>query len=260
MQFNKGNTCITLANESLKYISNLIAEMKGGSNNMQKVLPMSYYYISNQKQKKGYAAAKRIMDVFFSLIALILFLPLGLFVALISALDTKGSPIFVQERMGRNNRPFKMFKFRTMSVDAPPNVATHQLNDAESYISRIGGLLRKLSLDELPQLLNILKGDMSFVGPRPVVLTEEALLQMRTLNKACTVRPGLTGWAQVNGRDDVKVVDKAKMDAYYARHISFSMDVRILFRTVGYVLGSRGIHEGANPAITADMKKSEQSA
>ena len=233
---------------------------KGGGNNMQKVLPMSYYYISYQKPKKVYAAVKRSFDIVFSLIMIVALLPVFMIISLIAAIDTKGSPIFCQERMGRYNRPFKMLKFRTMSVDAPANVATHKLSDPEAYISRVGGLLRKLSLDELPQLWNILKGDMSFVGPRPVVLTETDLLELRTQNKACTVRPGLTGWAQVNGRDDVPVVEKAKMDAEYARRVSLKMDCRVLVKTVGYVLKSKGIHEGANPAITADIRFTERSA
>ena len=217
---------------------------------MQKVLPMSYYYISYQRQRRAYTAVKRLLDIVLSLVMLVALLPLELVIAVIAAADTKGTPIFVQQRMGRYNKPFKMLKFRTMSVDAPANVATHKLSDAESYISRGGGLLRKLSLDELPQLWNILKGDMSFVGPRPVVLTETDLLELRTQNKACTVRPGLTGWAQVNGRDNVPVQEKAKMDAYYARQVSFATDCRILLKTVGYVLESKGIHEGANPAIS----------
>ena len=227
---------------------------------MQKVLPMSYYYISYQKPRKAYAAVKRSFDIVLSFVMLVALLPLFLVIGLIAAIDTKGSPVFLQERMGRYNRPFKMLKFRTMSVDAPANVATHKLNNPDAYISRVGGLLRKLSLDELPQLWNILKGDMSFVGPRPVVLTETDLLELRTQNKACTVRPGLTGWAQVNGRDNVTVVEKARLDAEYARFMSFDMDVRVLVKTVGYVLKSKGIHEGANPAISEPKQTTERSA
>ena len=153
-----------------------------------------------------------------------------------------------------------MLKFRTMKSTAPADVATRELRNPERYITPVGRFLRHTSLDELPQLWNILKGDMSFVGPRPVVLTETDLLELRTQNKACTVRPGLTGWAQVNGRDDVPVVEKAKMDAEYARRMSFKMDCRVLVKTVGYVLKSKGIHEGANPAITEDIRSTERSA
>ena len=204
---------------------------------MQKVLPMSYYYISYQRQRRAYTAVKRLLDIVLSLVMLVALLPLELVIAVIAAADTKGTPIFVQQRMGRYNKPFKMLKFRTMSVDAPANVATHKLSDAESYISRVGGLLRKLSLDELPQLWNILKGDMSFVGPRPVVLTETDLLELRTQNKACTVRPGLTGWAQVNGlHGDTSIRDRARFDNHYVEYWSPWWDAVIVARTAGVVL------------------------
>lgn len=114
--------------------------------------------------------------------------------------------------------------------------------------------MRKLSLDELPQLINILKGDMSFVGPRPVVLTETDLLDLRTKNRSCLVRPGLTGWAQVNGRDNVTVAEKARLDAEYVQMLSFRTDVRVLVKTVSCVLESKDVREGANPAITAEEK------
>lgn len=226
---------------------------------MQKILSEPRYYRATASRKRGFAAVKRLFDILMSLFLMVVFLPIGLVVAVIAAVDTKGSPLFVQNRMGRMNRPFKMLKFRTMSVTAPANVATHKLDNAQAYISKVGGLLRKLSLDELPQLWNIFKGDMSFVGPRPVVLTETDLLRLRTKNGACVVRPGLTGLAQVNGRDTVTISDKARLDGYYARSMSFAMDARILLKTVGYVLRSRGIEEGANPEISAVHKK-ERSA
>lgn len=175
------------------------------------------------------------------------------------ALDSPGSVIFIQKRAGKYSRPFSIFKFRTMSIAAPPDVATKELAGAHTYITRVGGFLRKTSLDELPQLWNILKGDMSFVGPRPVVLTEKDLLGLRAKNGALSVRPGLTGLAQVNGRDTVTVVQKACLDGIYARNVSVKMDLRILCKTVGYVLHSRGICEGANPKIAASVKR-ERSA
>lgn len=221
---------------------------------MEKILPMSYYYRAFQKQKRGYAAAKRSLDIVFSIVFLVALSPLFLILMAIAALDTKSSPVFVQERMGRFNRPFKMLKIRTMSSDAPANVATHKLQGAEGYISRTGRIMRKLSLDELPQLINILKGDMSFVGPRPVVLTETDLLDLRTKNRSCLVRPGLTGWAQVNGRDNVTVAEKARLDAEYVQMLSFRTDARVLVKTVSCVLESKDVREGANPAITAEEK------
>ena len=222
---------------------------------MQKILTMKNYHDSIQRQKKSYAFVKRAFDIVFSSIMMIAFLPVCLVVAVIAAADTKGSPIFIQTRMGRNNRPFRMLKFRTMSVNAPANVATHKLNHAESYISPVGGMIRRLSLDELPQLINIFKGDMSFIGPRPVVLTETDLLDLRTQNGASAVRPGLTGWAQVNGRDKLTIAEKARLDAYYSRHMSLRVDGKVLLKTVGYVLRSRDVCEGANPTITAKFSR-----
>lgn len=229
---------------------------------MQKVLPLAPAYAGSHvvdSKKRGTRFVKRMFDMLVSLCMLVVLLPILLVVAVIAAVDTKGSPLFIQERMGRNGKPFRMVKFRTMSVQAPANVATHQLVGAEQYISKVGGLLRKLSLDELPQLWNIFKGDMSFVGPRPVVLTENDLLDLRAKNGALSVRPGLTGLAQVNGRDTVTVVQKACLDGIYARNVSVKMDLRILCKTVGYVLHSRGICEGANPKIAASVKR-ERSA
>ncbi len=226
---------------------------------MQKVLPMSRYAADASLRRRLYAATKRLFDILVSLCMLVVLLPVCILVAIVAAVDTKGNPFFVQTRMGRGNKPFKMVKFRTMSVNAPANVATYQLENAQAYISPVGGLLRKLSLDELPQLWNILKGEMSFIGPRPVVLTETALLELRTKNGAIAVRPGLTGLAQISGRDNVPVREKAQLDGQYARTMSLRTDLRIFFKTIGYVLHSRGVAEGANPAIAPSRKK-ERSA
>ena len=217
---------------------------------MQKILLLDRSYTERGRRRMGFLLVKRTFDVLASFCMLLVLLPLGLLVALICALDTKSSPIFSQERMGRGDKPFRIYKFRTMSPRTPADVATHQLVGAENYISRTGRVLRKLSLDELPQLWNILKGDMSFVGPRPVVLTETDLLRLRSRNGASSVRPGLTGLAQVSGRDCVTVPEKARLDGQYARCQSAALDCRILLKTVGYVLHSSGVVEGANPAIT----------
>ena len=160
--------------------------------------------------------------------------------------------------MGRDNKPFKIFKFRTMLASAPADVATRKL-ESDKYISKIGSFLRRYSIDELPQLLNILIGHMSLVGPRPVVLTEADLLELRTRNGACSVRPGLTGLAQTSGRDKLGIYEKAKMDAFYANNLSLSLDLRILIASVGYVLNSRDIQEGSS-SLSVKKYKKERSA
>lgn len=217
---------------------------------MQKILVWNDYYVPAKKPTKQYLFCKRAMDIVFSFLMIALLLPLLAIVAVVSSADTHGSPIFVQERMGRKGKVFHVYKFRTMRVNAPANVATYLLSDAESYISRVGGFLRKSSLDELPQLFNIFKGDMSFVGPRPVVLTETELLELRRRNGAGIVRPGLTGLAQVSGRDDVSVGLKAKLDSEYVADMCLSTDLRILCKTFVNVLKSEGVTEGSNPEIT----------
>ncbi|HIW73001.1 MAG TPA: sugar transferase [Firmicutes bacterium] len=225
---------------------------------MQKVLSMNTYRASTFGSK-AFAFAKRFFDIMFSLVLIVVLLPLGAVVSVIAAFDTKGTPIFIQTRMGRNNVPFKMLKFRTMSVNAPSNVATCRLDDPKRYISKVGGLLRRLSIDELPQLVNIFLGQMSFVGPRPVVLTETELLELRTRNGACSVRPGLTGVAQTSGRDKVTINEKAKMDAFYANNACLQLDCRVLMLTVGYVLRSQDICEGA-PASKEEGRRADRSA
>lgn len=222
---------------------------------VQRILPVTTCYVGAHDPKRGFAFAKRTFDIVLSAVMIVVLFPLLLVLALVAAIDTKGTPLFFQTRMGRNNQPFKMLKFRTMDSSAPANVATHKLEDAERYISPVGAKLRKLSLDELPQLFNILKGDMSFVGPRPVILAEKDLLALRVRNGACTVRPGLTGWSQVNGRDNLPIREKAKMDGYYAKNLSVKMELAVLLKTVGCVLSGSDVQEGANPTIAGDSSK-----
>lgn len=215
---------------------------------------------NNAKSTGGYSSCKRCFDILFALMFIIALSPIMLIVTIVAAIDTKGSPIFVQERMGRFDTPFKIYKFRTMSVHAPANVATHKLENPDKYISRIGKLLRRLSLDELPQLFNVLKGDMSFVGPRPVVLSERDLLRLRRRNGASRVRPGITGLAQVSGRDTVTIAEKARLDSEYAKRYSLKEDVTILVKTAMQVIHSEGIVEGANEEISAAPSKAKHSA
>ena len=206
-------------------------------------------------------AFKRLFDIAFSFFAMVILLPLLIIVSVIVAIDTKAAPIFVQLRMGRNNKPFKIFKFRTMTVLAPKNVATSKLNNSDKYITKIGRLLRKYSIDELPQFVNVFIGQMSLVGPRPVVLTETDLLELRTRNGACSVRPGLTGVAQTSGRDKLSVVEKSKMDAFYANNMSLSLDCRVLLLSIGYVLRSQDIMDGNCESVSLkSIFKKERSA
>lgn len=218
---------------------------------MQKVLPIADYYVPAKRPTREYLFCKRTLDIVISFSMILLLLPLLAVIAVVAAVDTHGTPVFVQKRMGRGGKPFNVYKFRTMSVNAPADVATYMLDHAEEYISKVGGLLRKSSLDELPQLFNILKGDMSFVGPRPVVLTETELLELRRRNGAGIVRPGLTGLAQVSGRDDVCVGLKAKLDSDYVADMCFATDMRIVFKTFRNVLKSEGITEGKNLIIAS---------
>ncbi len=206
------------------------------------------------KADNAYSSFKRFLDIVISTAMILLLSPVMALVAIVVAFDTKGSPIFVQERMGRYSVPFRIYKFRSMSVLAPANVATHKLENPEQYISRVGHFIRKTSLDELPQLINVLKGDMSFVGPRPVVLTERDLIRLRRRNGADRVRPGITGLAQVSGRDTVTIREKARYDAQYAKSYSLKADLLILVKTAKQVMVSEGIVEGANKEISASAQ------
>lgn len=218
---------------------------------MQKILVLNDYCLPAKKPTREYLFCKRALDIVISFAMILCLLPILAVIAVIASIDTHGSPIFVQKRMGRGGVPFNVYKFRTMSVNAPANVATYLLSNADSYISPIGGALRRLSLDELPQLFNILKGDMSFVGPRPVVLSETTLLELRRRNGAGSVRPGLTGLAQVSGRDDVSVGLKAKLDSDYVEDMCLMTDIRIVAKTFINVLKSDGVTEGSQPELAS---------
>ena len=187
---------------------------------------------------------KRELDLVLSTIAIIiLFIPF-LIVAVLIKCDSKGPVFFKQQRMGKNSVPFKIYKFRSMYQEAPHNRATAELENADDQITRIGRVLRKTSIDELPQFINVFKGEMSIIGPRPVILTEEELIKMRQSNGADRVLPGLTGLAQVHGRDHVSNLQKANYDGMYAAVLSCKTDFKITIRTIWYVLLHVGIHEG----------------
>ena len=173
---------------------------------------------------------KRIFDLLLAaLTSLVLILPIIL-VAISVRLTSKGPILYWSDRVGRNNRIFKMPKFRSMQIGTPA-VATHLLNNADSYLTPIGSFLRKSSLDELPQLLSIIKGDMSFVGPRPALFNQHDLIELRTRSGVHELVPGLTGWAQINGRDELPIPQKVALDIDYLQKKSFWFDIKILFLT-----------------------------
>jgi O-antigen biosynthesis protein WbqP len=183
---------------------------------------------------------KRIFDLVLGGVAAVLLLVPVLIVALAVRLTSKGPVLYWSDRVGRNNVIFKMPKFRSMRVGTPA-VATHLLADAASHLTPIGSFLRKSSLDELPQLWSILKGDMSFVGPRPALFNQQDLIDLRTAQGVQTLVPGLTGWAQVNGRDELPITQKVKLDATYLQRQSLWFDVRILWLTFVKVLRRDGV-------------------
>ena len=192
-----------------------------------------------------YRLVKRGIDIVFSLLFLLVFTPVFAIIAVIITWDSDGPVIFRQVRIGQHGRLFVIYKFRTMLTAAPPSTATAQLVLPHRYITPVGRFLRQTSLDELPQLFNVLKGDMSFVGPRPVIPEEKQLIRLRHLYGADTVRPGITGLAQIRGRDEVPPRIKARYDAEYAANYSFLMDSYLFFSTLRYVARREGIREGS---------------
>ena len=183
---------------------------------------------------------KRTFDLVMSLCLLAIFIGPMLFLALLVKLTSKGPVLYWSERVGRNNEIFLMPKFRTMRTDTPA-VATHLLGDPDSFLTPVGKLLRRSSLDELPQLYSILLGDMAFVGPRPALFNQDDLVSLRTEKGVHTLTPGLTGWAQINGRDELPIPVKVDFDAYYLCNRSFIFDLNILFYTFFKVLRREGI-------------------
>ena len=192
-----------------------------------------------------YSLLKRAFDILFSLLVLLFGGWLYLTIALVIRVGSPGPVLFRQERVGLRKRNFQILKFRTMRADAPRDTPTHMRRDPQAYITPVGRWLRRTSLDELPQVFNILRGQMSVVGPRPALWNQADLIAERDKYGANDVPPGLTGWAQVNGRDELPIAEKAKLDGYYVAHRSLGMDLRILLRTVGSVLSSDGVQEGA---------------
>ena len=191
-----------------------------------------------------YQYIKRFIDIVLSLGAIVFLSPVLLVLAVLIKLDSKGPVLFRQKRVGKGKTHFEILKFRTMYADVPKDVPTHLLADPASKITKIGRFLRKSSLDELPQIFNILKGEMSIIGPRPALWNQFDLIEERDKYGANDVRPGLTGLAQVMGRDELPIEIKAKYDGDYVKDISFSNDVKIFFRTIFSVASADGIKEG----------------
>ena len=187
---------------------------------------------------------KRFLDVVISLCGFIVLFPLFILLAILIKVDDGGPVFFTQKRMGWHDIPFSIYKFRSMRTEAPHDCATEKLDNPEAWITKTGRWMRRTSLDELPQILNIIRGDMSIIGPRPVVLTETELISLRKRYGVDEIRPGLTGWAQINGRDEVSVKKKAILDGEYNAKMSFLFDLKIFLATFVSVFEEKGIHEG----------------
>ena len=191
-----------------------------------------------------YLKIKRIIDIMFSMFSLIVLSPVFLLFIIAIKLDSTGPVLFKQKRFGIHKRHFYIFKFRTMNIDTPNDIPTHLLENPYQYITRVGKFLRFTSLDELPQIINILKGEMSIVGPRPALWNQFDLIAERDKYGANDVPVGLTGWAQINGRDELDIGLKARFDGEYVANVGFVMDVRCFFKTILNVFRSEGVVEG----------------
>ena len=187
---------------------------------------------------------KRALDVVLSAVGLVALSPLLALIALAIRLDSPGPVVFHQKRFGKDRKLFEIYKFRTMRVDAPRDVPTNDLRGSKGYITRVGRILRMTSLDELPQLWNILRGDMSLIGPRPALWNQEDLMAWRDRFGASHIRPGLSGWAQVNGRDELAIDKKALRDGEYAQNVTFALDAKCFFLTIVKVFRGEGVAEG----------------
>lgn len=192
---------------------------------------------------------KRGLDIVLSTVGLVVLFPTFIIIGIVVKLDSSGPAIFTQERVGQNKKPFRIYKFRTMSVAAPSDAPSSELSNPEDHITGVGKIIRRTSIDELPQLYNVLKGDMSLIGPRPVLMKETELVEERYKRGVYNVLPGLTGLAQISGRDYVRVQDKARIDQVYVKNLTFRQDLEIFVYTIWYVLRSEGISEGMQEKI-----------
>ena len=187
---------------------------------------------------------KRVLDFIMSLCGIIVLSPVLLVLAICIKTSSPGPILFKQKRVGRGKTFFQIYKFRSMRTDTPKDMPTHMLSNPDAFITPVGRFLRKTSLDELPQLFNILKGQMSVIGPRPALWNQDDLIAERDKYNANDCVPGLTGYAQINGRDELPIPVKAELDGYYAKNLSFGLDVKIFFKTITSVLTHKGVVEG----------------
>lgn len=198
----------------------------------------------------GYLKVKRFIDFFLSSVGLFLLAPFMIALAIAIKLDSPGPVFFKQKRVGIHKTYFTILKYRTMRIDTPQDTPTHLLENPEQWITRVGKFLRKTSLDELPQIINIFKGEMSIVGPRPALWNQYNLIEERDKYGANDVPVGLTGWAQINGRDELLIEDKAKLDGEYVQKMGFAMDMRCFFGTILSIIKSDGVVEGGTGAVS----------
>lgn len=200
----------------------------------------------------NYSKFKRVIDFVLSLVGLIILSPIFIILILAIKLDSRGPVLFKQKRVGINKTYFHILKFRTMRIDTPKDTPTHLLDNPDQYITRMGKFLRKTSLDELPQIWNILVGEMSIIGPRPALWNQYDLIEERDKYGANDVKPGLTGWAQINGRDELPIEVKSKLDGEYVERMSFGFDVKCFFGTIVSVVKSDGVVEGGTGTTSKD--------
>lgn len=206
-----------------------------------------------------YLKIKRLIDIVLSSLGLIIIFPVFLVLIIAIKIDSKGPVLFKQKRVGIHKSHFHILKFRTMRIDTPKDTPTHLLENPDQWITKVGKFLRKTSLDELPQIINIFKGEMSIIGPRPALWNQYDLIEERDKYGANDIPVGLTGWAQINGRDELEIDVKARLDGEYAEKIGFMMDVRCFFRTVISVLRTDGVVEGGTGVKgKAESNKAEE--
>ena len=201
---------------------------------------------------------KRLLDIVLSALGIVVLLPVYILIAVAIELDDPGPVFFRQKRVGIHKTHFQIMKFRTMKVNTPKDTPTHLLENPEQYITRVGRVLRKTSLDELPQIFQIFTGKMSVIGPRPALWNQFDLIAQRDRYGANDVRPGLTGWAQINGRDELPIDVKARLDGEYVKNLSFGFDCRCFFGTIVSVLRSDGVVEGGTGMLEKQRSEEEK--
>lgn len=198
---------------------------------------------------------KRFFDITLSMLGIIVLFPLFVIITIAILIDDFGPVFFKQDRIGINKSHFNILKFRTMKVNTPHDIPTHLLKNPEQYITKIGRFLRKTSLDELPQLFNILRGDMTIIGPRPALWNQVDLIEERDKYNANSVKPGLAGWAQINGRDELEIEEKARLDGEYVEKQSLLFDCRCFFCTIICAINRKGFIEGGTGALKKEEEK-----